>query len=717
MTPAPEATRANAWLAFRQSVVHFDTAKMNPWIGLRNALGVALPLFAGLALHSLSGGVGAALGALNVAFRDSDAPYLPRARHMLLTSVLMGIAVFAGSVSGHYPALAVIVAGGWALVAGMLIALSVSASELGVLSLVLLLIYSAAPQDPGHAVLSGLYAFAGGLLQTLLSLALWPLRRYRPERRALADLYQELARAAVSPPRGADDAPAATDASIQAQISLVTLDRDRSIESERFRFLLSQAERIRLALLALRRLRARLLRERPASSEWEILNDFLAGCSRILTSVATALEDGHTTLSVRAGELETLVERLDAAASSDAGSGVVSLFRDVRFQTVALAGQLRAAQDLAITSSPAGAAAFERVESSKPWRLRLNGTLATLRANLNLQSAACRHAIRLAVCIAVADALARGFSLRRSYWLPMTVALVLRSDFAATFSRGVLRLLGTFAGLIFATLLFHALPAGALAPVLAIAALTFLIRWAGPAHYGVAVTGITALVVLLLSLTGAIPQEVMAARLLNTTAGGVIALLAYWLWPTWERQQVAERLAGMLDAFRVYFQAVRDCLLAVPSKINRDRARVAARLARSNLEASIERASVEPGVTSQRLALLSAILASTRRLARAMLAIEAAIGPGDAAPVPPSFRTFADHIDLTLYYLAAFLRGSEITPQLLPDLRADHNAWLNSPRQIGQPDALINTEADRMTNAVNTLSEEVFRWSVPSSPV
>ena len=27
MTPAPEATRPSAWLAFRQSVVHFDTAK------------------------------------------------------------------------------------------------------------------------------------------------------------------------------------------------------------------------------------------------------------------------------------------------------------------------------------------------------------------------------------------------------------------------------------------------------------------------------------------------------------------------------------------------------------------------------------------------------------------------------------------------------------------------------------------------------------------
>src|SRR6185437_1230943 len=120
----------------------------------------------------------------------------------------------------------------------------------------------------------------------------------------------------------------------------------------------------------------------------------------------------------------------------------------------------------------------------------------------------------------------------------------------------------TFAGLIFATLLFHALPAGALAPVLAIAALTFIIRWAGPAHYGVAVTGITALVVLLLSLTGAIPQEVMAARLLNTTAGGVIALLAYWLWPTWERTQVPDALARMLDAYREYFHLVRESYTA-----------------------------------------------------------------------------------------------------------------------------------------------------------
>ncbi|MEO8050593.1 MAG: hypothetical protein ABI833_09280 [Acidobacteriota bacterium] len=140
-----------------------------------------------------------------------------------------------------------------------------------------------------------------------------------------------------------------------------------------------------------------------------------------------------------------------------------------------------------------------------------------------------------------------------------------------------------------------------------------------------------------------------------------------------------------------------------------------ARLARSNLDASIERATVEPGVSPERLALLSAMLASTRRLARALRALEAAIGTKGAAPVLPAFRVFADHVDLTLYYLAAVLRRSEIAPDMLPDLRADHCALLDSQEQSGQPEALIDTEADRLTNAVNTLREKSFAGACHSA--
>src|SRR5450631_2683715 len=89
----------------------------------------------------------------------------------------------------------------------------------------------------------------------------------------------------------------------------------------------------------------------------------------------------------------------------------------------------------------------------------------------------------------------------------------------------------------------------------------FSVRCWGPANYGIFVTAVTALVVTLISLAGmtnAFPGDVMAARAVNTVVGGVIALLAYVVWPTWERTQISETIALMLDAYRNYFRVLRE---------------------------------------------------------------------------------------------------------------------------------------------------------------
>ena len=104
------------------------------------------------------------------------------------------------------------------------------------------------------------------------------------------------------------------------------------------------------------------------------------------------------------------------------------------------------------------------------------------------------------------------------------------------------------------------------------------------------VTALTALVVLLFASGGVAPGELMAARALFTVVGGGIALAAYRAWPTWERTQVPEALARLLDAYRTYFQAVRDAYLdpgmehdpVVAARL--DRVRQAGRLARTTLE-------------------------------------------------------------------------------------------------------------------------------------
>jgi uncharacterized membrane protein YccC len=690
-------------VSFWRTALQFQKEKIAPWIALRNTLGFTLPLAVGIALGFVPAALIVGIGALNVSYSDSHDPYLQRARRMLAACALVGLAVFAGAVCGNHRLLAVPIIGGWAFAAGMLVALSATAADIGNISLVTLVVFAAKPLPPESAALSGLLALGGGLLQTALALAFWPIRKYVPERRALAAFYAELARTAVTPPDEGQPPPASAQ-STQAQTALVSLGGDHSIEGERYRMLLSQAERARLGLFALGRLRVRSAREAPDSPETALLDLYLKIASRVLQSIGDALVATQPADSVRPQleELQALAERLRAAGAA---------LQDARAQMDAVAGQLRSAFDLAAHATVAGLTAFARQEVHSPWYLRLEGTLATLRANLSLRSSACRHAIRLAVCVALGDALGSGLELHRSYWLPMTVAIVLKPDFASTFTRGVLRLAGTFAGLICATVLFHVLPAAPAAQVGAIAALMFVLRCWGPANYGLFVTAVTGMIVLLIAMAGVSPKEVIAARGLNTAIGGAIALAAYSLWPTRERTRVQDAMAQMLDAYREYFHAIRERYIGSggSSEDALDRARLAARRARSTLEASFDRLRAEPGTTPETVAVLSGLLASSHSLIYAIMGLEAGLHASHPAPPREASRRFANNVELTLHSLAGALRGSPLKPGELPDLREDHHALAHSEDPATERYAL-NVETDRLTNSLNTLREELLKW-------
>lgn len=412
--------------------------------------------------------------------------------------------------------------------------------------------------------------------------------------------------------------------------------------------------------------------------------------------------NGPTSVAEKLKEVEGLAETMRHTGALD----------NACFQMDALLGQLRAATDLALNTTPRGETAFAQREARRHWTLRLGGKLATLRANLNLQSAAFRHAVRLAGCIAASEFLAGIFGLQRSYWMPMTIAIVLKPDFTSTFSRGVLRLAGTFLGLVLTTALFRFHPPGVEGEVVLVVVAFFVMRCFGPANYGIFVAALSALVVALIAITGVDPKAVIAARAWNTCAGGTLALIAYAVWPTWERHQVSEALANMLDAYFGYFQAVADAYQAPDQSMaaRLDRARVTARLARSDAEASVDRVSTEPGVSRQRVEVLNRMLASSHRFVHAVMAVEAALAI--TPPVQPrkGFQRFRWDVELTLHSLSAALRGSPLSAGELPDLRQDHRALIQSGNGNGERYALVNVETDRLTNSLNTLTEQVLRW-------
>jgi uncharacterized membrane protein YccC len=694
---------------FRRTVTRMEWEKVFPGRAARNAIGVALPLAAGYLSGSLSAGLIASSGALNVCFSDGDDPYRQRARRMLLGSVLVGFAVLVGTLTGHTPALAIAIAGIWAFAAGMMVAISQPATDLGVTTLVTLVVFSAQPMQPHQAAAAGLLALAGGLLQTLLALALWPVQRFGPEQRALANLFEELARAAASP-AAASTAPSASAQATAAHNTLATLGTIHDVEADRYRSLLNQAERMRLSLLALARLRVRIGREQENSEEVRALDRFFELSSRLLAAIGRSLR-GNAGLDPN----PDILDQIDALASvlriNTARTPILTaLVNDALRQMDALAGQLRSSAEVASHATPEGQEEFDRKQSRTPWTLRLRGSFAILRANLTLESAAFRHSVRLAVCVALAAGIGRAVSWHRTYWLPMTVAIVLKPDFTATFSRGVLRVAGTLTGLAFATLLFHIFSTTVATQIVLIALLTFLLRSLGAANYGILTAAVSALVVLLIGLTGVSAKDVIAARALNSVAGGTLALAAYWLWPTWERYRVNENLARLLDAYRDYFRNISEAYLKPdpPPPAALDHARQQARLARSNLEASVDRLSAEP--YPSQLSALNDMLASSHRLVHALMALEAGLYQSKFVPPRDAFRKFRNDVEKTLYFLAASLRGTPIHPGDLPDLRDDHNVLLRSGDSHVERYALVNIETDRVTNSLNTLREQIVAW-------
>lgn len=695
-------------------LTHFDHSKLVPSLALRNTAGVVLPLIGGFLLGMPRGGLAMASGALNVSYSDGHDPYPQRARRMLISTVLCALAIFLGALTGHRNIEAVFVATAWAFIAGMLVTVGTTAADVGVISLVLLVVYAAQPLTPRQAAEAGLLALGGGLIQTALSIALWPVRRYDPELRALGDLFMGLAKAAQEPAQ-TTNSPQATAATTTAQAAITGLGSDSSLQSLRLRALLSQAERIRLSILLLGRLRARMQRENENHAAIEAITRYLENAAVILRTIGAALTNKRPIEQEADRVVLGVALTYQIRAQHGTGSRTVFLdavLQDAQYQMDGLSGQLRAAIDLANNASPECEAAFAKREKQQPLWLRFSSVVATLQANMNLRSTVFRHAVRLSFAVAIGDALGRDFDWRRSYWIPMTIVLVLKPEFATTFSRGVLRITGTILGLLLATALFHFLPIHTATEIILIAIFMFLMRWLGPANYGVFAVVISALVVLLLTINGVSPKEVIFARGWNTATGGLLALLAYLAWPSWEHTRIGDSIAALLRAYREYFAAIAHSYMEDETMrgMQIERPRQNARTARTNLEASLERLATEPGATTMQLNRVNTFLASSHRFVHAIMALEAGLPLTPAIPARAEFRKFAADVEITLELLEKMLGGEKVPEKRFPNLREDHNRLVAAGDPEKQRYALVNIEADRMTNSLNTLREEIVAW-------
>jgi uncharacterized membrane protein YccC len=683
--------------------------------GLRCAIGVAIPLVIAYAAHQPLDGVSGAIGAMAAGFASRQGVYRTRAAAMLVTSAAMAFSAFVGALSGPYPIANITLFAIWGLSLGLLGSLGSAATTVGVNSLIALLVCGHFPYVPSDALPQAGFVFAGGALQTVLLVSIWPLQRFDAERRVLAAAYRSLSEYASTLPAAKLGSPPSGSLAIVGSTLADPQPFARRSELVAFESLLDEGERIRGSLAALATDRD-LLDDYGALDAAADIRRLSTDAHRILDEITSAVAEGRAP-----AELSDTWHAIDLCANAiEQGVSKVPFGGPVVDDGRALLAAMRTAWRAAgVPADRASSASPSRPHAPQPFALSALGeAFETLRANCSPRSVFAQHAIRLAAMLVAAGVLERLLPLQRAYWIPLTAVIVLRPDFTATFTRGIARVAGTVAGAVIASLitaLVH--PAGEVYLILAIAFAT-----AGymlfSVNYAVFSVAITCYVVFLLAFAGAPEQTSAFDRVGATFLGGALALVSYAVWPTWSHAHVPDDLAELIEAQRRQTALVLQAYLDPASYDTRGAraAQLASWRARSTAEAALDQMMAEPvRPRGLRVETALALVAAGRRYGIAVLTLYSRL-PADHAVANAQLALLAAELDQALHAIAEALRNRTHEGIAMPRLRATQVELKRALDQAPEPNLVaIVSETDLLVESVQAMLDALRRNAATDS--
>ncbi|MFJ8166787.1 FUSC family protein [Streptomyces sp. NPDC096136] len=563
-----------------RAAVTVERRRLEPLVALRAAAGLALVIGAGLALLGPGAAASSAFGAFMAAIATFQQSWRPRPVLALASGLTLAVSTFLGYLVGSadlglfLPMLAL-----WAFGAGLLWAAGPTAGMIAsgnvAIMLVTVTLPTSVPQAAGHAAMIA----AGGVVQALL-IVLFPVRRWGAQRDALADALAaeaDYARRLRHDPVCAFD-PAPLMKARDAAAVTVRQARRRPAELHGARGL---AERIRPVLASLADPAVGAPAEGPGRDRVRALLD---AAGTVLDAAAHAIRHGDP-VRLPGPALEVLKApdppEVLRGAPLRAARRLAALLEDVLETAEPGTGR---------TADPGEA----RLRPTVPALVPL--VLKAVRAELRPDSPVLRHAVRVTGAACAGYLIGQALPFGHGYWAPMTSVMVMRPDFTQTWSRAVARFAGTLVGVGAATgvvQLFH--PGTYLSGLLAVvsAGLMYALMRTG---YAVTQVFVSAYVVFLLGMGGVGWDQTVPDRIALTLVGGVLAMLAYAVYPAWETPRLRTRLADWLAADGRYAAAVLGPY-ADPAGARREEVRealLAARDARIAWQEALARAEGEP---------------------------------------------------------------------------------------------------------------------------
>jgi uncharacterized membrane protein YccC len=624
---------------------------------LRAALAICVPLSVGIAVGRRDVGTLPAIGGLLGTMVDTGGPYLTRFKRVLTTAVFGGAA---GLILGSF-----IHGRGWIAVAVLIGVAGVSAvisrlGSTGSATGLQLLVYTSICLGPLGALRPWWHTVLGFVVGVGWALLLivpgWLLSPRSVEQRSVAAVYHRLASdlRAIGTPRAAAARQAVRDALNTSYDALVT---GRSVAGGRSRRMMRLMAALNVShemSEAVTTLRVEGNRPPPLVTDTiDHLADAIAAGGPVPDGahrsgghwpdmhLAGAHWDGHERRRRQRGA------QLWIPPPWSDSPGAVAL-RD------SMAGLARA-----ITWTPSAPPGPTGTSPRDRLRARLIAARDQLRGGWLGQT----FMIRLMLCVGVAAAVSEVFRLQRSYWVVLTVAIVLKPDYGSVFARALQRGLGTIVGAVLGAAILAVVPYGPLL-LIPLAVLAAGLPYGRARNFGLVATFLTPLVVLLIDLLAPGGWRLAEDRLVDTVIGcAIVLVVGYAPWPmSWHLHLQAKFAETVRDLCRYMEEALvtawepADGQPGAPAAAggvlapgilpaSRSALRRKASRALGDLAAEYQRALSEPTAVSRRTAAWWPAVVGLEEVLDAVTATAVDISRGAPPPSPAAVHQLTAQLD------------------------------------------------------------------------
>jgi uncharacterized membrane protein (TIGR01666 family) len=216
--------------------------------------------------------------------------------------------------------------------------------------------------------------------------------------------------------------------------------------------------------------------------------------------------------------------------------------------------------------------------------------------NFSLRSAAFKHALRVSLVCCIGFIVAKNLSLgHHSYWVLLTIIVILKPGYSLSKQRNYQRLIGTICGGIIGVLILVFVHNNdiqfACLVIFMIGAYSF-----SRLNYVVSILFTTPYVLILFKFLGVVQLGIVKERITDTIIGSVIAFIAtYTIFPTWEFEQVKESLAEVINSNVNYLIKIAESITGKTLTTTEYKlARKDVYVKSANLSAAFERMTSEP---------------------------------------------------------------------------------------------------------------------------